>query len=456
MSKSVSRGRHMHLQGTTGGGGSETFSAQTPEDWEVLRIGEMFTRRVERGRAGLPVMSITMTGGLVARDSVERRVDSNLSPEGHLLVRAGDLAYNMMRMWQGVLGRGRFDCLVSPAYVVLEPGKRTDPVFAEHLFSTRTAIAAFKRLSYGVVDDRLRLYYRDLVRIPFLVPRSQTEQRKIASILSRLDETIEQTEALIAKYQQIKSGMMQDLFTRGVTPDSRLRPTRVQAPHLYKESPLGWIPQEWEVNTLGAILRECGGYLQTGPFGSQLHAYEYLVEGIPVVMPQDINNGTISIDQIARISIGKAKELSRHGMKVGDVVIARRGDLSRAAAVSSLCQGWVCGTGCFLLRLGGSRLRSEFAAAFYRHPRVQRQIAGLAVGTTMQSLNNQVMERLQFFFCDVDEQERILAPLRALDQTALAQRHQIEKLRAEKQGLMQDLLTGRVRVRVTDSEVVSA
>jgi len=249
---------------------------------------------------------------------------------------------------------------------------------------------------------------------------------------------------------------MQDLFTRGVTPDGSLRPNRAQAPHVYKNSPLGWIPKDWEVKTLGAILKECGGYLQTGPFGSQLHAHEYLLDGIPVVMPQDINAGSISTDQVARIGVGKARELSRHRMKVGDVVIARRGDLSRAAAISTACQGWVCGTGCFLLRLGGSTLQPEFAAAVYRHAVVQSQIAGLSVGTTMPSLNNHVMERLLFFFCDVKEQERILRVLQTIDQNIMITRHEVEKLTMEKLGLMDDLLTGRVRVRVTESEEVPA
>lgn len=126
---------------------------------------------------------------------------------------------------------------------------------------------------------------------------------------------------------------MHDLFTRGVTPDGHLRPTREQAPDLYKESPLGWIPKEWEVERLGDILRRCGGYLQTGPFGSQLHAHEYQVEGVPVVMPQDINDGLIGTEQIARIHEGRAEELDRHRMRLGDIVIARRGDLSRAAAL---------------------------------------------------------------------------------------------------------------------------
>lgn len=79
-------------------------------------------------------------------------------------------------------------------------------------------------------------------------------QRRIAEILSTVDEAIEHTEAMIAKTQQIKTGLMHDLFTRGVTPDGRLRPPRDQAPELYKESPLGWIPREWEVVPLRSVV----------------------------------------------------------------------------------------------------------------------------------------------------------------------------------------------------------
>ena len=280
---------------------------------------------------------------------------------------------------------------------------------------------------------------------------SLSQQCRIAEIISTLDEEIEQTESLIAKYQQVKAGLMQDLFTRGVTPDGHLRPTSAQAPHLYKESLLGWIPKEWEVRRLGVILKECGGHFQTGPFGSQLHAYEYQHEGVPVVMPQDINDGIISTEQIARISEQRAEELSRHRMKTGDIVIARRGDLSRASVITDREETWLCGTGCFLLRLGRSSLHGDFAALVYRHDVVQRQIAGMAVGTTMPSLNNNVMERVLFPYCDPDEQSRITERLDSLDQSLrFAQRHLANSTQI-KRGLMQDLLTGRVRVKVAET-----
>ena len=154
-----------------------------PKEWAVFSMRDLFARRVERGRDGLPVMSITMSGGLAERDSVDRHVESKLTPEGHLLVRKGDIAYNMMRMWQGVFGRATYDCLVSPAYIVLQPMPAIDPRFAEYLLSTEAAIARFKQLSYGVVDDRLRLYFRDLTRVRLAVPLAILEQTAIADRL---------------------------------------------------------------------------------------------------------------------------------------------------------------------------------------------------------------------------------------------------------------------------------
>jgi len=319
------------------------------------------------------------------------------------------------------------------------------PEFLYHRM--RRGVEDLKKLNQGTsINGIIRA---DLVNYLVELP-PLPQQRRIAEILTTVDEAMEQTEALIAKYQQLQAGLMHDLFTRGVTAAGQLRPTRAQAPQLYKNSPLGWIPKEWEVKRLGEILKEVGGYLQTGPFGSQLHAHEYQHEGVPVVMPQDINDGVISTEQIAKITERRAVELSRHRMKIGDVVIARRGDLSRAGVISAPEEGWVCGTGCFLLRLGRARLHADFAALIYRHDFTQRQITGMAVGTTMPSLNNTVMERLYFPFCSPDEQLRITERLEKLDQVLRLAQKNISKLRQEKQGLMQDLLTGRKRVTLNE------
>jgi len=115
-------------------------------------------------------------------------------------------------MWQGVLGRATYDCLVSPAYIVLQPLPLTDPRYAEYLLSTETAIAKFKRMSYGVVDDRLRLYFRDLTRIRFAVPRAIDEQISIAERLTQIDASIRQTQTAVEKLRQQKIGLTSDLL----------------------------------------------------------------------------------------------------------------------------------------------------------------------------------------------------------------------------------------------------
>ena len=288
----------------------------------------------------------------------------------------------------------------------------------------------------------------DLKRLP--IPKLDINiQERIAEILEAVDETIEKTESLIAKYQKIKAGLMHDLFTRGVTAHGKLRPPREQAPELYKETPIGWIPKEWECRKLGAILLESGGYLQTGPFGSQLHAHEYTHEGVPVVMPQDIEDGMVLVGEIARIQESRAQLLARHRLMLGDIVIARRGELSRAAAISYNELGWVCGTGCFLLRLSGSNLSSQFFSYVYRHDVIQRQIDGMSVGTTMPSLNNAVMNALYFPYVKEDEQTRITERLEMVDRKLRTLNTEKVKLEKQRAGLMRDLLTGRVRVHET-------
>ncbi|WP_257293612.1 restriction endonuclease subunit S [Endozoicomonas sp. YOMI1] len=278
------------------------------------------------------------------------------------------------------------------------------------------------------------------------------KQHKIATILSTIDTAIERTEALITKYQQIKAGLMHDLFTRGVLPNGQLRPSREQAPELYQETAIGWIPKDWKSLNLKEALAASGGYLQTGPFGSQLHAHEYQDEGIPVIMPQDINDGLIDTYEIARITEARASTLAKHRVQPGDIIIARRGELSRAAAITEQETSWLCGTGCFLLRLKKSELNHYFVASAYRHDIVQRQIAGLAVGSTMPSLNNEVMNKLVFPFPDPEEQHRIVLRIDISDQKIRGLYQQVMKLKNQKLGLMQDLLTGRVPVSVKEPE----
>ena len=282
-----------------------------------------------------------------------------------------------------------------------------------------------------------------LKKLSFVYPKSRDEQSTIAKVLSAVDQAIAQTKSLIAKQRRIKTGMMKDLLTRGLDEHGQLRS---EATHAFQDSPLGRIPMEWEVMSLGAALDGAKGYLQTGPFGSQLHAHEYTHVGVPVIMPQDILQGFVSTAIIARIPEARAHDLRRHRVIENDIVFSRRGDLSRAAAIGSREVGWLCGTGCFLLRVPPKNMSARWLAYLYRHHWIQRQIETNAVGSTMPSLNNGVMAKLVLPFPAVGEQRKISQRIDAMDNETELLEAQLNKQQSIKTALMQDLLSGKVRV----------
>lgn len=160
------------------------------------RLGDLFSSRREKGRAGLPTLSVTLNNGVVNREDLDRKQETSLTAEEHLLAKPGDIAYNMMRMWQGACGLVEKEGLVSPAYVVLKPKSTVDSKFASYLFKTQRMKYLFWAYSYGLTEDRLRLYSNDFARIPVNVP-IVSEQLKIGEMLGTWDQALLVIEKLI-------------------------------------------------------------------------------------------------------------------------------------------------------------------------------------------------------------------------------------------------------------------
>lgn len=185
-------------------------------DWVLQNLGSLFSKRRDKGISGVPTYSVTLNNGIVNRDDLERDTPTNLSPQEHLLVKTNDLAYNMMRMWQGALGLAPTDGIVSPAYVVLKPSEqKTNSNFFEYYFKRNRQIHNFWAYSQGLTEDRLRLYFDDFKVIKINAP-SKEEQTKIASFLSLVDEKIAQLSQKHKLLNQYKQGMMQKLFSQQI------------------------------------------------------------------------------------------------------------------------------------------------------------------------------------------------------------------------------------------------
>lgn len=180
------------------------------------------------------------------------------------------------------------------------------------------------------------------------------------------------------------------------------------------ESLFPTLPRDWETATLIDVCVRGGGSIQTGPFGSQLHASDYVPDGVPSIMPQNIGDNSIIEDGIARISEDDASRLSKYLVHVDDIIYSRRGDVERRSLVRERQAGWLCGTGCLRVR-PGSGAHSPFLSYYLGHPAVRAWIVRHAVGATMPNLNTKILGAVPVVLPSMEEQRSIASVLGALD-----------------------------------------
>lgn len=180
-------------------------------------------------------------------------------------------------------------------------------------------------------------------------------------------------------------------------------------------------PPSWDVITLGELCVSGGGEVQTGPFGSQLHASDYVSEGVPSVMPANIGDNRIVSQGIARVSQTDAARLARHRLRAGDIVYSRRGDVERRALVRPEQEGWLCGTGSLRVRVGDNA-HSPWLSYYLGHSAVRAWIVRHAVGATMPNLNSSILAALPVTVPPLRKQRAIAEVLGALDDKIEANR----------------------------------
>jgi len=181
------------------------------------------------------------------------------------------------------------------------------------------------------------------------------------------------------------------------------------------------------VRTKLGSLAEPGG-IQTGPFGSQLHAHEYSETGVPVVMPQDLGENVISTESVARVPEEIADRLDRHRLRTGDIVYSRRGDITKRAWVLPSQVGWLCGTGCLRVRLNPALADSRFVSYALGLPETRTWLTNHAVGATMPNLNTSILSEVPVDVPDLATQTAIADVLGALDDKIAANDREIRLL----------------------------
>ncbi|MEQ9104484.1 MAG: restriction endonuclease subunit S [Rhodothermales bacterium] len=193
--------------------GEVRLPAYADEAWHVVKLGQVFRQRKECNRGDLPLLSVSGEHGIVRQDTLDRRDISASDKSNYLRVAPGDIAYNTMRMWQGVSAVSSEDGIVSPAYTVCVAKKGIDVRFAAHLFKSPTVVHRFLRYSQGLVSDTLNLKFSSFKQIELTIPKSVDEQKEIANVLDAATAELELRRHERTVLLKQKKGLMHRLIT---------------------------------------------------------------------------------------------------------------------------------------------------------------------------------------------------------------------------------------------------
>lgn len=375
------------------------------------RLGDFFSNRQEPGATGLPVLSVTMNDSLQLRDDMERRTDSALRADQHLLVRKGDIAYNMMRMWQGACGLADADGIVSPAYVVLAPKPGIDSRFAYQWFKSERMIHLFWAYSHGLTEDRLRLYFDEFAEIP-IAPPPLDEQRRIVAVLETWDRAIADTERLIA---------------------AKRRRWRLLVSELGRN--------RWKPVALGKLGRWVGG----GTPSKAVAAY-WQGGDIPWVSPKDMIGWQVSSSEDT-ITARAVRESATQLLPAGSVlVVTRSGILRTKVPVAVATRSVAINQDVKALVLSDVRFGSIIAALVHAEADRLRQ-ATVKTGTTVESIDFDGLRAFQLRVPDGDHEIDVAHSVvgGGLNEIEGIEK-QLDRLRDQKRGLVQKLLNGDWRL----------
>ncbi len=299
---------------------------------------------------------------------------------------------------------GDFITAVDVAILRIPTSSETTRKYIMHMINSPQIKAEIKKYESGTT--RKRISRKNLDRIQFQIPPLTEQQR----IVARIEEL----------FSQLDSGV------------ETLRKTKQQLA-VYRQAVL---KEAFSFDDHGNVeLSQIADDIRIGPFGTMLHKEDYLQNGIPVINPQHIKHLAICESSKVTVTSKKADELQAYKLRENDVILGRRGEMGRAAAITKREEGWICGTGSILLRL-----KKEFDSVLYAQilssPNVVHYLEENATGTTMKNLNEDIVKHVPVPSINRIQQTRIqkiidsrLSVCDSIEQTVDAALQQADALR---------------------------
>ncbi|MBZ0122126.1 MAG: restriction endonuclease subunit S [Sandaracinaceae bacterium] len=319
------------------------------------------------------------------------------------------------------------------------PNALTDGRFLAHWFVGRSH--ALLGLVTEATHGTKRIDLKELLEFRISLP-SVPEQARIAEILDTVDDAIRKTEEIIAKLEQVKQGLLHDLLTRGIDDNGELRDPE-RHPEQFKDSPNGRIPRPWATLELGRCL--------LGSPYNGIYKPAHLIGRGTLLIGQAAFTADRTIDfSMSRRAMLSSAEVDRYRLIPGDILVSRvfatLNGVGQPVLVRELPEPAVYESNMMRLRIDQHLMRPPWVFHCLRGRVVRRLVESGATLSNQASINQGTLLRLPIPAPEIHEQERILERLSALDCRREAEQSELAKLQLLKQGLMEDLLTGRVRV----------
>lgn len=353
-------------------------------------------------------------------------------------IRAGDLLFS----WSATLATviwDRPDAYLNQHLFKVLPTSSTTLGFIHHLLNFH--MEGLTNQSHGTTMRHITR--ADLLPYPVRLPPLD-EQRHIAEVLDTIDDVIQKTEQLIAKLKQMKQGLLHDLLTRGVDDNGELRDPE-RHPEQFKDSPLGRIPKTWDVERLDALTSKIVDGVH--------HTPTYVSDGVPFLTVENLARGPgISLEPCRYVTRRAHDEYVRRAdPRPGDVLVSKDGTLGVARLIPHELGEVSIFVSVAMLRPRPERLLDRFLREFFDTKEFFRQLGYLSAGSGLKHIHLEHFREFLLALPPVKEQERILAAVDASASRIDREADGLRKLRTLKSGLMEDLLTGRVRTTVLEA-----
>lgn len=416
----------------------QTWIGMIPEDWNLSRIGSLYTLRNEKvSDKDYPPLSVTMKGVVPQLETAAKTDDG----DNRKLVRIGDFAINSRSDRRGSCGISLYDGSVSLINTVLTPRGKMNPGYYNWLFHTVAFADEFYKWGHGIVDDLWTTRWQEMKRIIVPVP-SLDAQRKIAdyldNIVSQIDLIISAAQVSIDEYKEWKASVIFEAVTKGLNPDVEMKESGIEW--------IGKIPVNWHMCPIKRLTTKIGSG-KTPSGGAEV----YSDEGVLFLRSQNVYDTGLILEDVSHISDEIDSDMKNTRVEYKDVLLnITGGSIGRCClfdlpGVRANVNQHVC-----ILRTKQTDLMPEFLRYFWNSAIGSVVVSYYQTGGNRQGLNFEQIGRVKIPLCPLDTQKSIVEFLDkrcATINELIAEKHGLIKdMEAFKRSLIYEIVTGKRKV----------